>query len=178
MSRHNRRRRRARHSRHNESAYWDSTGSSGSGSISSIGSMPSGYGQRPVNYSPLFWNANTSANPWSRRLPADNGMEYLYRRGLPIPHGLTSRDYGTMLSRADKRMARWHAHDTITHQDQDCDSMCEGMANVVEFLFDGSTDYDDEEIERKAELEKRSSRSVVASHPLSTINYSSFGVII
>jgi len=139
--------------------------------------MPSAYGQRPDNYS-VFWNSINGANPWSRRVPADNGLEYLYRRGLPIPPGLTSHNRNTMLYRADKRMARWHSHETMIDQGQDCDSMCVGMANVVEFLFDGSTDYDDEEIERKAELEKRQSRSVATSPPFSKIHYSSFGVII
>jgi len=134
--------------------------------------MQSSHSHTPDNYT-LFWNPSNGINPWSRRIPADNGPEYLFRRGLPLPPGLTSRDRSLMMYRANKRMSSWHPHETIQH-DQDC----EGMAHVVEFLFDGSTDYDDEEIERKAELERRQSRSVVASKPLSKINCSSFGVII
>lgn len=143
MSRHNRRRRRShRPNSGGCSTYWAHTNSNTFAAaplISSYSSMPRSC---PVHikskeYS-LFWNPMDGKNPWADQAPPDTGVEYLWRRGKPLPPGIALSRTVTPAKRkpsADPVMLYDYPEELLLSHGTECDPMCETMFSVVGFLF-------------------------------------------
>ncbi|KAF2673567.1 hypothetical protein BT63DRAFT_160344 [Microthyrium microscopicum] len=158
MSRHNRRRRRSHRTNHrNQPPCWNEYISGDS--ISSIASTSS-IATRATDY-PLFYCPNGGNNPWVNHLPNDTGIEYLWRRGIPLPPGLPKQRSISHFAMQSATPAIFHSSSTWTpavpvyqssaswrgHVDNSehfeevpsetnvDDDMSETMFRVVNFLF-------------------------------------------